>query len=128
MCVGEIPLRMRSGQVSSKKNNAQRAKPTGVYGNIAALAGAGAFLGLVLPAAQAFEGNRTSCAIYGSGFVAVHGSSQCIRIGGRMRLKNVERGFSGGYLGSNPLPYAGTRGANWPGRAKPAATFQRWTR
>ena len=38
-------------------------------------------------AQQRLAGSESQCAIYGAGYVAVQGSSTCVRIGGRVRLE-----------------------------------------
>lgn len=47
------------------------------------LAATGVLFGATVGMAQA-QSNR--CAIYGSGFVEVHGGDTCVRIGGRVRV------------------------------------------
>ena len=64
------------------------------------------------------------CTVYGSGYVVVQGTTRCVRIRGRMRLRNSRDGFRG----ANFLPYAGAPRTVMPGSVRPAATTQFWRR
>ena len=66
-------------------------------------------------------GGSNQCAIYGDGFVAVQGSSSCVRIGGRVRLElnatNSARAYAPGGLpqqsfGANDAPGNGVNRAH----------------
>lgn len=54
-------------------------------------------------------GASNSCAIYGSGFVAIQGTGSCVRIGGRLRVEgsstfggsNFNRGSAAGFAGAD---------------------------
>ncbi len=64
------------------------------------------------------------CTVYGSGYVVVQGTTRCVRIRGRMRLRANRDGFRG----ANFLPYAGSPRTVLPGSVRPAATTQFWRR
>lgn len=64
------------------------------------------------------------CSVYGAGYVVVQGTTRCVRIGGRIRLKNPDNGYSG----ANFLPYAGASRTALPMRFQSAPAAARWHR
>ncbi len=91
--------------------------PTGLARHGLAAAGALVCAGLIADAASAQQRQPSprdsQCAIYGSDFVAVQGTSSCVRIGGRVRLEVSTSRMGNAYAPtqSAPAPFAMPGGA-----------------
>jgi len=69
---------------------------------------------------------KVDCAIFGSGYVQVQGTGNCVRIRSRMRIhENIVP-----YRGGDYPPFAGPSGANLPAglRVSEEDVRRRWTR
>ena len=64
------------------------------------------------------------CTVYGAGYVVVTGTTRCIRIRGRMRVRQTDSG----YRGANYLPYASGSNARLPANLQPGPAARGWSR
>ena len=64
------------------------------------------------------------CTVYGAGYVVVTGTTRCIRIRGRMRVRQTDSGYSG----ANYLPYASGSNARMPANMQPGPAARGWSR
>lgn len=81
-------------------------------------------LTLLAVSATPARAQTIDCSMYGSGYVAVQGTTRCVQIRGRMR---VEHGASG-YNATHFLPPSGAHPVTLPQAAPPQAQFRQWTR